>query len=77
MKDCAKECAKNDKRCPVKKCRYWINYKKDLNCAFITVFKNGNLTLHETAKRLNISYVRVSQIEKSAISKLRKKALLL
>tara|TARA_R110000824_G_scaffold322689_4_gene509647 strand:+ start:490 stop:723 length:234 start_codon:yes stop_codon:yes gene_type:complete len=73
MNECAKKCLKNNKKCGQKECRSWINYGKDLNCVEIAVAKNGAMVLHEVAKRLEISYVRVSQIEKHALSKLQKK----
>tara|TARA_R110000824_G_scaffold177597_1_gene357042 strand:- start:235 stop:468 length:234 start_codon:yes stop_codon:yes gene_type:complete len=73
MKECAKKCLKNNKRCIQKDCRKWIEYTEDLNCVEIAVKKNGPMILHEVAKRLGISYVRVSQIEKHALTKLQKK----
>jgi len=74
MKSCAKECIKKNKACKQKKCRQWIDYKQDLNCVEIAVEKNGPMTLKEVGKRLNISYVRVTQIEKVVLQKIRKKA---
>ena len=73
MNECSKTCLKKNKKCAIKECRNWIDYKKDLNCVEIAVEKNGSMTLHEVAKRLDISYVRVSQIEKRALTKLQKK----
>jgi len=74
MKLCAEICLKNKQTCDQRECRNWISYDEDLNCVEIAVEKNGSMILHEVAKRLDISYVRVSQIEKVAISKLQKKA---
>lgn len=48
-----------------------MNYDRDLNCSLISVKKNGKLTLNEVGDRLGISYVRVSQIEKQAVKKLK------
>jgi hypothetical protein len=73
MKLCAQECFLNNKNCHNNECRLWIDYKEDLNCCLIAIEKNGKMTLEETGKRLNISYVRVTQIEKSTIDKLQKK----
>jgi len=73
MKKCASECVKNNYKCPLKKCKYWIAYKKDLNCTLIAVEKNGAMTLREVAERLNISFVRVKQIQDRALIKLQLK----
>lgn len=73
MKKCAKVCVENNYRCPLKKCKHWINYKEDLNCSLIAVEKNGAMTLREVADRLDISFVRVKQIQDRALSKLKLK----
>jgi len=73
MNECAKKCLKNNKKCTQTDCRQWLEYAEDLNCVEIAVQKNGPMILHEVAKRLGISYVRVSQIEKHALTKLQKK----
>jgi len=52
----------------------WISYADDLNCTLIAVNKNGKMTLAEAAKRLNLSIVRVKQIQDKAIQKLKKKS---
>jgi hypothetical protein len=67
---CLDICKKHGVPCPNKGCRLWVDYKKDLNCVNETVTKYGPLTLRETAKRLNVSFVRVKQIEDKAIKKL-------
>jgi len=59
--------------CSPETCRCWIDYPEDNNCALVAVEKNGAMTLDETAKRLGISLVRVSQIEKQAMAKLAKR----
>jgi len=67
---CLEQCRKNKKPCQNQDCRLWVDYKKDLNCVNETVTKHGPLTLRETAKRLNVSFVRVKQIEDKAMKKL-------
>ena len=52
-----------------KECRHWINYEKDQNCLLKSVEDNGPMTLEEVAKRMEISYVRVKQIEDAASKK--------
>ena len=51
-------------------CRLWMEYEEDLNCVLIAADKNGPLNLREIAERLGISFVRVKQIQDSAIAKL-------
>lgn len=69
-KSCTEACKKLNTSCPNKECRSWINYEEDLNCTLITVEKNDNMTLRDVAKRLNCSFVRVKQLEESAIDKM-------
>ena len=71
MRKCATDSLENDSTCNEKECRLWMDYDKDLNCSLISVKKNGKLTLNEVGDRLGISYVRVSQIEKQAVKKLK------
>ena len=71
MRKCAQDNMENDNPCQNKDCRLWLAYKKDLNCTMVSVKKNGKLTLNEVGERLGISYVRVSQIEKQAVNKLK------
>ena len=72
MRLCAQECFINNKMCRKKTCRLWVDYKPDHNCTLIAIKKNGRMTLEEVGKRLNISYVRVKQIEKATLMKLQK-----
>ncbi len=65
-----------DERCPhcggpVERC--WIDYPEDNNCINVAISKHGAMTLDEVSKRLHISLVRVSQIEKQALGKLSKR----
>ena len=59
--------------CGGPKSRCWVDYPEDYNCVHVTVSKNGAMTLENVAKRLGISLVRVSQIEKEALKKLSKR----
>ena len=59
--------------CTPETCRYWIDYPEDDNCALVAIEKHGAMTLREVAKRLNISFVRVKQIEDAALVKLAKR----
>ena len=51
----------------------WIDFPLDNNCIYKSIDKHGPMTLAEVAKRLKISLVRVSQIEKEALKKLSKR----
>ena len=70
MKNCLQTCKKLNVACPIKECRYWISYEQEHNCTFETVEQNGALTLREAAERLDISFVRVKQIQDSALKKI-------
>ena len=72
MKPCVKLCFKNNATCREKTCRMWLDYEEDLNCANIAIARHGKMTLKEVGKRLNLSYVRITQIEKDVIKKLKK-----
>ncbi len=76
MRECAKACSENKKKCSQKECRLWIDYKKDLNCTLIAVEQNPSMTLDEVSKRLGISLVRVKQIQDKAVQKMQKNSLL-
>lgn len=58
--------------CNKKKCRYWINCKKDNNCTVISA-KKGTKTLQEIGEIFNITRMRVCQIEKNIIEKIKKR----
>ena len=73
MNNCAKECILNKNECGKKKCRMWINYKKDLNCTLIAIYNNkGPMTLEQASKRFDLSLVRIKQIQDKALQKLKK-----
>tara|TARA_Y100000034_G_scaffold28475_1_gene34250 strand:+ start:299 stop:532 length:234 start_codon:yes stop_codon:yes gene_type:complete len=70
MKKCVKQCFESQTKCKNKECRMWLDYGEDLNCTLIAVDKNGPMTLREIAKRENISFVRVKQIQDEATKKM-------
>jgi len=72
MISCAKECLKNQQGCRERRCRLWIDYGEDFNCTAVAVNSNPEMTLSEVSKRLNISIVRVKQIQDAALQKLKK-----
>ena len=62
-----------NKCCEEEESRCWIDYPEDDNCIYTAIAKHGAMTLEEVSKRLGISLVRVSQIEKQALKKLSKR----
>ena len=70
---CAQACMKKGEACEQQECRMWIDYPADENCSLISIYHNGPMTLDEISKRIKVSLVRISQIEKKAIAKLSKK----
>ena len=73
MKKCYELCSKGDIICPFEDCRYWIDYEEDLNCSMVAIEKNGAMTLREVSDRVDVSYVRVKQIQDNALAKVKKK----
>ena len=69
MRSCCNCCITNGVSCPVKDCRYWIDYEEDMNCSLIAAKKHGPMTLREISDRLNISFVRVKQIQDASLKK--------
>ena len=49
-----------------------MDHSSDLNCGFVAIKRNGPMTLYQVAERLKISYVRVKQIQDTAIEKIDK-----
>ena len=70
MIKCLEACERLNVECPIKDCRYWINYKSENNCSFESINRNNSMTLREVGERLNISYVRVKQIQDKALKKI-------
>jgi hypothetical protein len=70
MIKCLEACKKLNVECPVESCRYWVDYASDKNCTFESISKNDAMTLREVGERLNISYVRVKQIQDKALKKI-------
>jgi hypothetical protein len=71
---CMDECKSAGVSCAQKGCKYWIDYDDDRNCTLIAIESNqGGMTLREVAKRMQISFVRVKQIEDAALIKLAKR----
>ena len=70
MRECLKTCHSLNVPCPIKECKYWIDYKKEKNCTFEAININGRMTLREVADRLGVSYVRIKQIQDKTMKKI-------
>jgi len=68
---CYEYCQNNIKDCKKEKCRYWIKDKSNNNCTIIASSSNKNMTLEDVGKIFNVTRMRICQIEKRAIEKLK------
>ena len=75
MRACATKCMEGNKKCPLEKCRYWIDWESDSNCALVAIEKHGAMTLREVGDRLGVSFVRIKQIEDKTKLKVYKRLL--
>ena len=62
---------KNKSSCERKNCRYWVGCKESNNCALNIVEKEKTLTLEEIGNIFSVTRMRICQIEKYAIKKIR------
>ena len=70
MKKCLEACKKHHVSCPVNDCRFWISYEQDYNCILEAISKNGSMTLRSVGDRLDLSFVRIKQIQDIALKKI-------
>ena len=59
------------KNCKKTNCRYWIKNKESKNCTLIAANSSKNITLENVGEIFNVTRMRICQIEKRAIAKLR------
>lgn len=71
QKKCYYVVSENGEPCPESSCRHFLKSEKDLNCSIIAA-QSGPKTLQEIGDYYGISRMRVCQIEKSILKKLRK-----
>ena len=72
---CTDECRSERSPCKKETCRYWIKFENDLNCSLISAEEHGPMTLEEVSQRLNLTVVRVKQIQDEAFNKMKKRIL--
>jgi hypothetical protein len=69
---CFKAHSNKKKCCEISKCRYWHNIESSYNCIINKVNEEKDLTLQEIGDLFNITRMRVCQIEKQTLSKIKK-----
>jgi DNA-directed RNA polymerase sigma subunit (sigma70/sigma32) len=63
-----------NRKCKKENCRYWIDSKTNKNCT-LHYAKKESITLEDIGKIFKITRMRVCQIEKIAIKKIKEKIL--
>ena len=71
---CFEYIASKNSKCKKENCRYWINSNVNKNCTLHYAKKEG-ITLEDIGKIFDITRMRVCQIEKIAIKKIKDKIL--
>jgi len=70
--NCYKTCQSCDKSCDKMNCRFWLDDDKNLNCTIIAAAK-GPMPLQEIGRILNLTRMRICQIEKKIVNKIKLK----
>jgi hypothetical protein len=61
----------NNIKCDKSECRYWVNCSEAQMCCINLISKKDNFTLEDVGKVFDITRMRICQIEKKAIEKLK------
>ena len=59
--------------CQKNACRYWLNKKDSNNCCLLAADNNDKLTLEEIGSIFKVTRMRICQIEKKAIERIKEK----
>ena len=70
---CFEKCKNENLSCQRKKCRYWMNSKQFNNCCLIGASSSEKLTLQTIGEIFKVTRMRICQIEKVAVKKLKEK----
>jgi hypothetical protein len=69
---CYKFQEQNCTGCKIKECRYWISDKSSGNCVIVGT-KKKEWTLQDIGDLFGVTRMRICQIEKQVLSKIKKK----
>lgn len=69
---CFKYNFKNNKMCKKNSCRYWLKHPQLSNCC-LNISNDKTMTLQEIGDIFKITRMRICQIEKNAIDKIKSK----
>tara|TARA_R110000822_G_C15172538_1_gene479457 strand:- start:226 stop:465 length:240 start_codon:yes stop_codon:yes gene_type:complete len=72
---CFEQCNLEKKNCGVNSCRYWINSKEYRNCCIIGANASEKITLQNIGEIFKVTRMRICQIEKIAVKKLKEKVI--
>jgi len=67
---CYELCEKTSKNCKKESCRHWIKLEDNLNCT-ILASREGPMTLQNIGDIFGITRMRICQIEKKVLEKIR------
>ena len=67
---CYEKCEKSGKNCQINECRHWVETDQYLNCT-IVASKHGPMTLQKIGDIFGITRMRICQIEKKVLEKIR------
>jgi len=68
---CYEYCKTKNKNCNDSTCRYWIENNQSNNCTLIAASIKKSMTLEEIGKIFKVTRMRICQIEKRAIEKIK------
>ena len=70
---CYEYCKSKRKDCKESNCRYWLDNKATNNCTIIAAKIGKSMTLEEIGNIFKVTRMRICQIEKRAIEKIKEK----
>ena len=62
-----------NKNCKNHSCRYWMQHKNSFNCCIVASKNDNKLTLENIGNIFGLTRMRICQIEKIAIKKIKEK----
>lgn len=70
---CFEQISNKRNSCRQKECRYWINCKEYKNCCIVGAKSSEKITLQNIGEIFKVTRMRICQIEKAAVKKLKEK----